>query len=81
MLLFALLLVLPLAVAGALANDPAPAAAPFSVLIVERTPTGTVERTGYVIDLHYAPPSLLVEFVDDGDALFHNDFEVPLSCQ
>jgi hypothetical protein len=49
----------------------------IDLLVIEHTPAGIVERTGYLIDLRYAVPNALIEFVDDGDALFHNGFDGP----
>ncbi|MEP7041881.1 MAG: hypothetical protein ABI843_02395 [Dokdonella sp.] len=53
------------------------AAAPIrpDVLVVEHTPIGVVERAGFLATWSYDGAHMLVEFVDDGDELFHNGFD------
>ncbi len=58
---------------AALAGDPIPSR--MDVLVIQRTPTGAVERTGYAGDLVITRGALLLDYTDDGEALFHNGFD------
>jgi len=52
----------------------------MDVLVIEHTPLGVVERSGRVVAWRAVGGSMLLEFVDDGDAIFRNGFEEVSAC-
>ena len=66
----ALILIAAISVADSMSPD---------VLVVEHAYDGTVERAGKLTNWQYDGRHMLVEFSPDGDGIYRNGFEAPVS--